>query len=109
MSQAELARRVKVDQSTINGLIKGTAKSSRHLHRIARELGTTPAFLLGEVSDPSGDHPAVEFTSEEREWVELLRTLPSADLRATIRLLRLASRGALAASPDKKSAHEVAG
>lgn len=52
MSQAELARRCGLDQSTINGLIRGSARSSRHLHRIARELGTTAEYLSGETSDP---------------------------------------------------------
>lgn len=55
LSQAELARRVNVDQSTINGLIRGSARTSRHLHRIARELSTTAAYLSGETDDPAGD------------------------------------------------------
>ncbi len=37
ISQAELARRVKVAQPTINALINGGAAGSKHLHRIAAE------------------------------------------------------------------------
>lgn len=48
MSQAELARRVKVSQPTINALIRGNNVGSKHLHRIAAELETSPAFLAGE-------------------------------------------------------------
>lgn len=88
MSQAELARRVKIDQSSINGLIRGATKTSRHLHRIASELGTTPAYLTGETDDPAGAGISASLTSEEREWVELLRTLPTADRRATVHLVR---------------------
>lgn len=52
ISQAELARRVGLRQSTINGLIRGEARSSRHLHEIARELETTVAYLKEETEDP---------------------------------------------------------
>lgn len=48
ISQAELARRVKVSQPTINALIRGNNVGSKHLHRIAAELETSPAYLAGE-------------------------------------------------------------
>jgi len=51
MSQAELARRVKVSQPTINALIRGNNVGSKHLHRIAAELLTSPAFLAGETDN----------------------------------------------------------
>lgn len=51
MSQAELARRVKIAQPTINALVKGDNASSKHLHRIAAELQTSPAWLAGETED----------------------------------------------------------
>lgn len=51
MSQSELARRVKVSQPTINALIKSDNASSKHLHRIAAELQTSPAWLAGETDD----------------------------------------------------------
>ncbi len=53
LSQAELARRVKVSQPTINALIRGNNTSSKHLHRIAAELETSPAYLAGETDDNS--------------------------------------------------------
>ena len=51
MSQAELARRVKISQPTINALIHGDSSSSKHLHRIAAELQTSAAYLAGETDD----------------------------------------------------------
>ena len=57
ISQSELARRVGVRQSTINALVKGNAQSSAHLHKIARELGTTPEYLTGETDDPGDTAP----------------------------------------------------
>lgn len=53
ISQSELARRVGVAQQTIYKLISGASRGSAHLHRIARELATTPAYLTGETDDPS--------------------------------------------------------
>jgi phage repressor protein C with HTH and peptisase S24 domain len=53
LSQAELARRVGVSQAAIQKLTSGNAYNSRHLYQIARELSTSPAFLLGEIDDPS--------------------------------------------------------
>jgi phage repressor protein C with HTH and peptisase S24 domain len=51
ISQAELARRVKLSQPTINALVKGNNSSSKHLHTIAAELQTSPAWLAGETDD----------------------------------------------------------
>lgn len=53
LSQAELARRIGVSQQAIGNLATGSVQGTRHLHRIARELGTTPAYLAGETDDPS--------------------------------------------------------
>ena len=52
ISQAELARRVGLRQSTINSLINGDSRSSRKIVQLARELATTPAYLTGEIDDP---------------------------------------------------------
>lgn len=51
LSQSELARRVKVSQPTINALVHGNNISSKHLHRIAAELETSPAWLAGETDE----------------------------------------------------------
>jgi len=102
ISQAELARRVKLSQPTINGLIRGGSRSSAHLHKIARELRTTPAYLSGETDDPEADFPDEFLTNDEREFVELLRTMDSADRAA---LLHLAH--ALAGSPSEPTMYNV--
>lgn len=53
LSQAELARRIGVTQPSINHLIRRGTGGSAHLHKIARELRTTPEYLNGETDDPS--------------------------------------------------------
>lgn len=57
LSQAELARRVGMSQPAINALIRGASRSSTHLHKIARELQTSPAYLTGEIDDPEEGAP----------------------------------------------------
>lgn len=74
LSQSELARRVGVSQAAIAKLVTGHAYGSKHLHKIARELGTTPAFLTGETDDPAeGAIPAPSPTviAEQLDLVEV--------------------------------------
>lgn len=53
LSQNGLAQRVGVSQAAIAKITSGQSFGSKHLHRIARELGTTAAYLTGEADDPS--------------------------------------------------------
>lgn len=55
ISQSELARRVRVTQGAIAKIVSNNPGGSSHLHKIARELGTTPEYLLGEIDDPGED------------------------------------------------------
>lgn len=68
ISQAELARRVGMAQSSVNALINKNKVGSKHLHRIARELATTPDYLIGEADDPDAGFvpsPPVETVAEQ--------------------------------------------
>lgn len=73
LSQQALADLVGVKQPTINRLINGGQAGSKHLHRIAAALQTTPAYLTGEAADadegaenfamslrPTNDHRVIE-------------------------------------------------
>lgn len=51
LNQSELARRVKLSQPTIHALVNGDNAGSKHLHRIAAELQTSPAYLVGETDN----------------------------------------------------------
>lgn len=95
ISQAELARRVGISQQTVAHLVSGSAFGSKHLHQIARELGTTPAYLTEETDDPHAVLPDETLSSEERNWLDLLRAARVEDRKA---LLRLASTSARVAS-----------
>ncbi|WP_158250721.1 S24 family peptidase [Novosphingobium sp. HII-3] len=54
-SQSSLAREIGVSQPTIGKVVTGQSAGSSHLHKIARALQTTPAYLTGEVDDPAED------------------------------------------------------
>lgn len=95
LSQAELARRVGVAQTSIFKLVSGRSYSSRHLHLIARELQTTPAYLTGETDDPTSDAPDEALSSQDREDVALLLKLSHEDRESIRRLMRSLSSESL--------------
>ncbi len=53
LSQNGLAQRIGISQASIAKITRGHSFGSKYLHRIARELGTTPGWLTGETDDPS--------------------------------------------------------
>lgn len=97
LSQSELARRVGLTQATVYRLLSGKAYGTTHLHKIARELGTTPAYLNGETDDPEAEAPDVpELTSEQREVLQYFDVLPPATKRTVMDLLRSLAGAAVA-------------
>lgn len=89
ISQAELARRAKVPQTTLNSLIRAPSRrSSPHLLKIARALGTTPAYLVGDVDDPTLDAPAAPALSHDQ--VELLSFFDRLEREDQLALLQIA-------------------
>jgi len=75
LSQAELARRIGVTQPAITHLIKRGTGGTAHLHKIARELETTPEYLNGESETaalPDGAQPiAVDVVTIDPDQVEI--------------------------------------
>jgi len=102
LSQAELARRVKLSQPTIFNLIHRGKKGSTKLHVIARELQTTPAYLTGETDDPTSDQPDDAMTSQDRDDLAMLQRLSSRD-RETIRQLMRSLSGEASIPADQAS------
>jgi len=89
MSQSELARRVGVSQQAIWKLVNGSSRTSGRIGRIARELGTTPAWLEGETDDPDADAPAEpELTPDQRELVECFEELPESEQAALLQIAK---------------------
>lgn len=98
IGQTELARRVGVRQPTIHKLLNDQRYGSTHLHKIARELATTPAYLSGETDDPTGalpDEPT--FDSRTRELIDNFAVISAADQRAIVQLVQSLA-GAIAPS-----------
>jgi transcriptional regulator with XRE-family HTH domain len=103
LSQAALARRVGISQQSIGRLVSGESFGSRYLHKIARELHTTAAYLSGETDDPVSELPDDDFlvSAEERDWVELLRAIPPKERAAALTLVRT-----IASSAQSPRVHE---
>lgn len=81
----------------MNSLVKRPRRSSPHLVRIAHQLQTTPAYLMGETDDPDSEFTTEPLTAEEREWIEMLRGIAPKDRAAALQLVRTISQSA--ASP----------
>lgn len=80
LSQSALARRIGVSQATIGKLASGVSSGSKHLHSIARELGTTPAYLTGETDDANEGAiplPTAHTLAEQLDLIEV----PEIDLK----------------------------
>lgn len=84
-----------MSQRTINKLVLGDAYGSKHLHRIARELGTTPAYLTGETDDPDEDAPPEPALSHnERELIACYGALGPVQQAALLTIaMEMAGRG----------------
>lgn len=86
-SQAGLARAVGLRQPTIARLISGDSRSSAHLHKIARHLGTTVEYLVGETDDPEGGAVGHYLTDEELTLVTRFRSMPLRNKEATLKMV----------------------
>lgn len=82
LNQSALSREVGVSPTSIWKLINEPSQGSKHTHKIARALGTTAEYLMGESDDPSGpDTPValnvptnlevIESEDEDDEIVEI--------------------------------------
>lgn len=96
-----------VSQATIYKLLVGESFGTRHLHKIARELLTTPAYLAGETDNPEEGAPAApELKHEERELVECARSMSAPNRAALMQLARALPKDelpAVDASPGEVS------
>ena len=104
LSQAELGRRAGLSQPGIYALLNRNKTGSRNLHRIARELQTTPAYLTGETDDPDEGAPPPP-PRQPYQLVTIQAALPSEETLAQ------AFAGVLMASEDMdrdELAHELA-
>lgn len=82
LNQSALSREVGVSPTSIWKLLNEPSQGSKHTHKIARALGTTAEYLMGESDDPSGpDNPVtlnapanlevIESEDEDDEIVEI--------------------------------------
>lgn len=108
ISQAELARRVGVRQSTMNSLIRGDNRTSRSLLQIARELRTSPAYLTGETNDPAPDGSSGPLLdSEKRELIDRFDALAPIDRRALLQIAKSMAGGG--GAPPSETVHAGGG
>jgi phage repressor protein C with HTH and peptisase S24 domain len=84
LSQSEVARRVGVSPTSIWKLIREPSQGSKHIHRIAAVLGTTPEYLMDETDDDGASSvgaPRLSFHPAPAERDPDLVELEQVDLR----------------------------
>ena len=86
--QTILAERVGATQGAISKILVGKTSNSRLMPAIATEIGVSLAWLLGKSDDETGQVGDLTINGEERDWLDLLRTLTPEDREAVIRLTR---------------------
>lgn len=69
LSQSDLAERVGMKQTSIASIEAGVVERPKKLREIARALGCTEAWLLGE--DEDRDHEIVRETEDERDGIQM--------------------------------------
>ncbi|MCP2016859.1 XRE family transcriptional regulator [Qipengyuania citrea] len=82
-SQAELARRVGITPQSIGKLARGESQGSKHLHRIAALLETSPDYLMGDTDNPHPGHAPdkkVPFKLDPAEVADRTLEIPVIDL-----------------------------
>lgn len=72
INQSELARRVGVTQGAIAKIVKNNPNGSAHLHALARELKTSPGYLLGETDDPEDHSPPAPTREQMAQLLDLV-------------------------------------
>lgn len=76
LSYTAIARQLGVQQPTITRLAKGEQRSTARIDQLARIVGTTPAYLTGEVDDPTLNAPdEPELSQLETALIEAFREL----------------------------------
>lgn len=88
VDQPTLAKRVGVSQPTINRLLTGEQTGSKHMHRIARELRTTPEYLLGESDEPSPVSEGHFLSDEEEQLLKDYRSMSEENRAATLKVIQ---------------------
>ncbi len=97
-SQAKLARETGLPQTTVNGLVRGSARMTPHLVPIAKALGTTPEYLTGATNDPDAETFLPELSYEQRQLLACFDSLNTTDRQL---LLAMAMRMADRDGPDR--------
>jgi transcriptional regulator with XRE-family HTH domain len=89
LNQSQLARRLGVTQGAIAKVANNNPNGSSFLHKLARELRTTPEYLTGEVDDPDANAPTTKpLNYEQLELVECFDRLSRADQQALLQMAR---------------------
>jgi len=76
-------------QSSYNSLVNSDVRSTKYLHRLARELKTTPDYLMADTDDPDANSPeTVLLSAGERELLNLYQAMDEVSQRSLMHIAR---------------------
>jgi transcriptional regulator with XRE-family HTH domain len=76
-SQAGLARALGISQQAVGKIVNGETRNTSHLSRLARELQTTPEYLLGEIDDPDNGADIASRAAPQMQPITMQVLLPN--------------------------------
>ena len=70
-------------------MLKSSKKATTHLHRIARELKTTPAYLTGKTDNSAVEAATtIDLPAQNRELIEVLGSLKGAERSLFVEMVK---------------------
>jgi len=87
LSQVELARRVGCSGATMSKILQGETQQSRFLPAIARVLGVSVAYLVGETKEAIPASGPGALTANESAFLNKVRVLSPFDKKAVFRIV----------------------
>lgn len=87
LSHGELARRAGCSGATMTKILQGETQQSRFLPAIARVLGVSVAYLIGETDEAIPASAAGALTTEESAFLNKVRVLSPFDKQVVFRVV----------------------
>lgn len=102
VTQKALADAIGISPQAVSRIVNGETSDPRKLPLIAKTVGASPEFLLGEVDDPNEGAPVPVLSNQEVAVLTLFNSLESSGQKAVIEIMRTMAQAALAGpSPDR--------
>ncbi|WCT78640.1 helix-turn-helix domain-containing protein [Novosphingobium humi] len=102
VTQKALADAIGISPQAVSRIVNGETSDPRKLPLIAKTVGASPEFLLGEVDDPNEGAPVPVLSNQEIAVLSLFNSLESSGQKAVIEIMRTMAQAALASPASNR-------